>query len=93
MTFVRHFFYVVFAALGSSVLGGLFAAIVAFISPDFVRGLFSPPDSSVLPRYAAAVGMIWGLFLGTGVMGFSLALTTLLQAVRVLKGHPIDGQK
>jgi hypothetical protein len=29
--------------------------------------------------------MIWGLFLGTAVMGFSLLLVTLIQVARILK--------
>jgi hypothetical protein len=41
-------------------------------------------DGSLL-RYAAGVGMIWGLFLGTAVMGFSLALVTLIQIARLMK--------
>ena len=85
MTFVRYFVYIVAGALISSLLGGLFACLVAVISPEFVKNLFSPPDGTVLPRYAAAVGMIWGIFLGTAVMGFSLLLMTILQAVKLLK--------
>jgi len=85
VTFVRYFFYIVGAALLSSALGGLFASAVAFISPDFVRGLFVPPANASLPRYAAGVGMIWGLFLGTAVMGFSLLLVTLLAIARVIR--------
>jgi hypothetical protein len=67
------------------VLGGLFACIVAFISQDFVKGLFSPPSGTNLVRYAAAIGMIWGIFLGTAVMGFSLLLVTALQVTKLLK--------
>ena len=85
MTFLRYFFYIVAGALASSVIGGLFACIVAFISPDFVKGLFSPAAEANLPRYAAAVGMIWGIFLGTAVMGFSLLLVTALQVTRLIK--------
>ena len=85
MTFVRYFFYIVGAALLSSALGGLFASAVALISPDFVRGLFVPPGDASLCRYAAGVGMIWGLFLGTAVMGFSLLLVTLVTIARVIR--------
>ncbi len=93
MKFLRHFLYVVLAALGSSVLGALFGVGIAFISPDFVRGLFGTSESTDLIRYAAAVGMIWGLFLGTGVMGFTLALSTLVLSVRILRGQPVDSGK
>jgi hypothetical protein len=56
---------------------------VALISPEFVKGLFSPPDGTSLPRYAAAVGAIWGVFIGAGVMSFCLGLVTLVQIARV----------
>lgn len=85
MTFLRYFLYIVAGALVSSVIGGLFAALVACISPDFVKGLFSPAAEANLPRYAAAVGMVWGIFLGTAVMAFSLLLVTVLQFARLIK--------
>ncbi len=59
--------------------------MVAFVSPEFVKGLFSPPAGGNLIRYAAAVGMIWGLFLGTAVMGFSLLLVTAVQVARLIR--------
>jgi hypothetical protein len=85
MTFLRYFCYIAAGALASSVLGGLFACVVSFISPDFVKGLFSPTAGADLPRYAAAVGMIWGIFLGTAVMAFSLLLVTAVQVAKLLK--------
>lgn len=85
MTFLRYFGYVLAAALASSALGAGFAALVAVISPEFVRGLFAPAAEASLPRYAAAVGMIWGLFIGAGVMGFCLGLVTLLQVARIIR--------
>ena len=42
------------------------------------------PDGTPLTRYAAAVGAIWGVFIGAGVMGFCLGLVTLVQIARVL---------
>ena len=83
MTFLRYFFYVLGAAILSSVVGGAFAAVVALISPDFVKGLFSPAAGASLTRYAAAVGAIWGVFIGAGVMGFCLGLVTLVQVAKV----------
>jgi hypothetical protein len=85
MTFLRYFCYIVAGALASSLIGGVFAAVVAIISPDFVKGLFSPGAEANVPRYAAAVGMIWGIFLGTSVMAFSLLLVTALQVARLIK--------
>jgi len=83
MTFLRYFLYVLGAALLSAAVGGIFTAAVAMISPEFVKGLFSPPAGTSLPRYAAAVGMIWGIFIGAGVMGFCLGLVTLVQIAKV----------
>ena len=77
--------FIVVGALASSVIGGLFALVVAVVSPEFVRGLFSPEADASLPRYAAAVGMIWGIFLGTAVMAFSLLLVTAVQVAKTLR--------
>ena len=85
MTFLRYFLYIVGGALVSSALGGLFACVVALISPEFVSTLFGHASQGSLVRYAAGVGMIWGLFLGTAVMGFSLLLITLVQIARVIR--------
>jgi hypothetical protein len=85
MTFIRYFVCIIAGALISSLLGGLFACLVSLVSPEFVKGLFSPPAGASLSRFAAAVGMIWGIFLGTAVMGFSLLLVTAIQIARVLK--------
>jgi len=85
MTFLRYFAYVVAAAFVSAALGGLFAAVVSVTSPEFVKGLFSPPGNAPLTRYAVAVGMIWGLFLGTAVMGFSLLLVTCVQIAHLMR--------
>jgi hypothetical protein len=94
MTFLRYFFYIVGGALVSAALGGVFACVVALVSPEFVRTLFSSEASAAgtsLVRYAAAVGMIWGIFLGTAVMGFSLLLVTALHVARVIRKRA-DGQ-
>ena len=85
MSFLRYFIYIVGGALASSALGGIFACVVALISPEFVSTLFGRGMDGSLVRYAAGVGMIWGLFLGTAVMGFSLALVTLIQIARVIR--------
>jgi hypothetical protein len=85
MTFLRCFAYIVAGALASSAVGGIFACVVAVVSPEFVASLFGHGARGSLVRYAAAVGMIWGVFLGTAAMGFSLLLVTLLQIARVIK--------
>ena len=91
MTFLRYFLYIVAGALASSALGGLFACVVALISPEFVSTLFGHASGGSLVRYAAGVGMIWGVFLGTAVMGFSLLLVTLIHIARVIRKKS-DGQ-
>lgn len=85
MSFVRYFVYIVAGALTSSAIGGLFACVVALISPEFVASLFSHDAGGSLVRYAAGVGMIWGVFLGTAAMGFSLLLITLIHIACVIK--------
>ena len=83
MTFLRYFFYVLGAAILAAIVGGVFASVVAIISPEFVKGLFSPKEGASLTRYAAAVGAIWGIFIGAGAMGFCLGLVTLVQIAKV----------
>src|SRR6266516_5923923 len=78
MSCLRLFVYIVRGALASSVIGGIFACVVAFVSPEFVSSLFGREVSGSLLRYAAGVGMICGIFLGTAAMAFSLLLVTLI---------------
>ena len=88
MTFLRYFIYIVCGALLSSAIGGAFACIVALVSPEFVATLFSPSASAQghsIVRYAAAVGMIWGIFLGTAAMAFSLLLVTLIHVAGIIR--------
>ena len=84
MAVIRNFLLILAAALVSSILGALFAVIVAFVSPEFVSTLFSPHIDGSVTRYAAGVGMIWGLFLGTAVMAFSLLIASLVKLTRAL---------
>ena len=85
MSFLRYFVYIVVGALASSAIGGVFACVVALVSPEFVASLFGRSTGGSLVRYAAGVGMIWGIFLGTAAMGFSLLLVTLIHIARVIK--------
>ena len=91
MSFLRYFIYIVAGALAASALGGLFACAVALVSPEFISTLFgrSAADGSLV-RYAAGVGMIWGLFMGTAVMAFSLLLVTLIHVARLMKKKSDD---
>jgi len=85
MSFLRFFVYIVCGALASSVIGGIFACVVAFVSPEFVGSLFGREVSGSSVRDAAGVGMICGIFLGTAAMAFSLLLVTLIHIARVIK--------
>jgi len=88
---VRYFLYVLCGSILASIIGGLFASLVATISPEFVKGLFMPEEGASLTRYAAAVGAIWGVFIGAGVMGFCLGLVTLVQIARFFTKRKPDG--
>ena len=57
---IWFFVFIVVGSLLSALLGGAFGALVAAISPDFVRSVFSPEAGASITRYAFAVGMIWG---------------------------------
>ena len=73
---IRNFLLILGAALLSALLGGLFGAGIAALSPELVSGLFSPKTDSIV-RYAAAVGAIWGVFIGAGAMVFGLAVAAV----------------
>lgn len=77
MNFWRFFGYTVLAAVLAAALGGLFGGAVSLVSPEFVRSMFSPPLDAPILRYAVAMGMVWGLFLGAAVMVASLFIDSL----------------
>ena len=54
-------------------------------SAGIVIAAFSAVALWFVARYAAGVGMIWGLFLGTAAMAFSLLLITLVHIARVIR--------
>jgi len=83
-----YFALVVLGSLLASLLGGGFGALVATISPQFVKSLFSlkPEDGSIV-RYAFSVGMIWGLFIGAAVSCFACLLTAIVRIVRLRIEH------
>ena len=74
---VKMTFLVAASALGCAVLGGLFGVLVAMVGGD---GFGMPL------RTAASLGMIIGLFLGTGVACLACILVTVLRSVRAGKG-------
>jgi hypothetical protein len=83
MTFLRYFLYVLGAAILASVVGGVFASIVALISPEFVKGLFSPLMAHRCRDTRQQLARFGECFIGAGVMGFCLALVTLVQIAKV----------
>ncbi|MFZ1933385.1 MAG: hypothetical protein WCB27_24355 [Thermoguttaceae bacterium] len=73
---IKNFLLILAAALLSAVVGGLFGAGIAALSPELVSNLFGPKTGSLV-RYAAAVGAIWGVFIGAGAMVFGLAVAAI----------------
>jgi hypothetical protein len=67
----RNFLLILGASLLSAVVGGLFGAAIALLSPEFVSGLFTRNPVGLI-RYAAAVGAIWGVFIGAAAMALAL---------------------
>jgi len=87
-TAIGFFAVILLGSLLSSVLGGLFAWLVATISPEFVTGTFSlSEEHAAVTRYAFTIGMIWGLFIGAAVSGFACLLSTLLKLIRLRIEH------
>lgn len=82
-TAIQLFGVVLGGALISAILGGLFAMLVAVVSPDFVTDLFDVKEGASASRYAFSVGMIWGLFIGAAVGGFACGLSVLLGLIKL----------
>jgi len=93
--FARYFLYILVAALGSSALGGGFAALIALVSPEFVADFFPKAGaaSDGVKRYAAAVGMVWGLFIGAAVMAFCLLLAVIHRIIDAVRGRGQHSQE
>jgi len=78
------FFGIILAgALLSALVGGGFGALVAVISPDFVKSLFCHNAENGLTRYAFAVGMIWGVFIGAAMSAFACFLAAVIKILRI----------
>jgi hypothetical protein len=80
---IWFFVIIVVGSLLSALLGGVFGAVVATISPEFVKGLFGADAGDAIVRYAFAVGMIWGVFIGAAVSGFACFLAAVLKILRI----------
>ena len=86
-TAIGFFVIILVGALLAALVGGLFGAIIAAVSPEFVRGLFSVKAEAGVLRYAFAVGMIWGLFIGAAVAGFACFLAAIIKILRIRFEH------
>lgn len=80
---IQLFGVILGASLLSALLGGLFAMLIASVSPEFIKNLFSVTQGASVVRYAFSVGMIWGLFLGAGVSGFACGLSVLMKILNL----------
>ena len=80
---IWFFAIIVVGALLSAILGGAFGVLVAAISPEFVQGLFGREASGAVVRYAFAVGMVWGVFIGAAVSGFACFLAAVIKILRI----------
>lgn len=88
-TAAKLFIAILIASLFSAGLGALFALVISLVSPEFVSNLFSQSAGDGVVRYAAAVGMIWGLFIGAAVSGFACFLAVVMKIIRV----QLEGRK
>lgn len=86
-TAVGFFVVVLAGALLSALVGGAFGALIATVSPEFVSSLFSQKAESGIVRYAFAVGMIWGVFIGAAVSGFACFLAAIIKILRIRFEH------
>jgi putative Ca2+/H+ antiporter (TMEM165/GDT1 family) len=81
-TFIGFFVAILIGTLLAALVGGAFGALVATISPEFVTGLFNRPAEAGIVRYACAVGMVWGVFIGAAVSGFACFLAAVIKVLR-----------
>ena len=80
-TAVGLFVMILISSLIASVIGGVFAMVVALVSPEFVRSLFAALDDVV--RYAFAVGMVGGVFMGAAVSCGACFLAVVIKIIRI----------
>ncbi|MEM9081254.1 MAG: hypothetical protein AAGC74_11245 [Verrucomicrobiota bacterium] len=84
-TAIQFFFIILLGSLLSAIIGGAFAAVIGALAPEFVSDLFAAYQEELDKpiAYAATVGMIWGIFIGAAVAGFSCFLSVLLRLVKL----------
>jgi hypothetical protein len=74
---MREFTLITVAALASAVLGGLFGALIGWLSPEFINVLTQPNPVTETARFGAATGLVAGLFIGAAVMAFGLMVEAM----------------
>jgi uncharacterized membrane protein YdjX (TVP38/TMEM64 family) len=87
---IWFFVIIVIGSLLSAFLGGAFGAMLAAISPEFVKSLFGADVGESAIRYSLAVGMIWGLFIGASVSGFACFLAAVIKMLRIKFEYKTD---
>jgi ABC-type multidrug transport system fused ATPase/permease subunit len=90
-TAVGFFVLILMGTLIASVVGGVFGAVVALISPGLIGLLFDQPEDVV--RCASAVGMIWGVFIGAAVSCCVCFLAAVVKIFRFRFERKADVQK
>ena len=90
---IGFFLITVLGSLLSALLGGIFGATVATISPELAQSLFNETAAENITRYAFAVGMIWGLFIGAAVSGFACFLAAIIKILRIRFEYNANGKK
>jgi hypothetical protein len=87
---IGYFILILIGSLLAAGLGGSFGWLIAKISPEFVKGLFSlKPQDGEVARYAFSVGMIWGLIIGVLVSSFSCLLAVIYKIIRLRIEHKV----
>ena len=84
---IGFFVIILIGTLVAALVGGAFGALVAIISPEFVSELFGTEAETGIVRYAFAVGMIWGVFIGAAVSSFACFLTAVIKILRIRLEH------
>jgi Na+(H+)/acetate symporter ActP len=82
-TVIGFFVAILIGTILAALVGGAFGALVATISPEFVNGLFNLKEEAGAVRYACAVGMIWGVFIGAAASGFACFLAAVIKVLRI----------
>ena len=72
---IQNFLLILGASILASILGAIFAVLLSHLSPELIHDLFGLKRHPV--RFAASVGMLWGLSIGAGAMAFCLGIAAV----------------